>query len=108
MEVASNKNDSKKAVAIYSLFGIGICFLLGILAAVTPGEAGESIYSFSRMVFAFTPVLAVIITRAMLRDQTSWNFHINVWRSMKTRLLCAFLPGILHIFIPSSFARLFC
>lgn len=95
MEGACNKNNSKKAVVIYSLVAIGICFLLGILAAVVPGEAGESIYGFSRIVFAFIPVLAVILTRAILKDKSSWNFDIKVWRNKKILLLCAFLPGAL-------------
>ena len=95
MEVTSTKRDSKKAVIIYSLFALAVCFLLGILSAVIPGAAGESIYSFSRIVFAFIPVIAVLFTRAVIKDKSSWNFNIKVWRDKKTLLLCAFLPGVI-------------
>ena len=97
MSVNTDKDKNKQAVIIYLSFNLGICFLLGILSAVIPGQTGETIYAFSRVVFAFIPVLSVIFTRAILKERSSWNFEIKVWRDLKTLVLCAFLPGIIII-----------
>ena len=91
--INSRFDKSKNAVFVYLLFTIGTCFLIGIFAALIPGEAGNSIYRFLATVFTVIPVLAALFTRLILKDRSSLNLSIRVWRNKKALLLCAFLPG---------------
>ncbi len=77
------KIESKKAVGIYLLLTLGVCFLFGILAFILPGEIGNGVFEFFRIIFTPIPVLAAISTRLILKDKSSWNLDVHVWRKPK-------------------------
>jgi uncharacterized protein len=98
MEKVSNQLNSIKAVIIYLILTLGTCFLFGFFALVMPNKAGYSIFNFFSKIFTLIPVLAALCTRLILKDKSSWNIDIRVWRNKKALLLSAFLPGLAVLF----------
>ena len=87
--------NPQKSVFLYLLFTLGIYFLLGLLGRIIPGDLGETISQFLRVIFAFIPVVSILLVRMITKDKSSWYFDIKVWKDMRTLLLTGFIPGVI-------------
>ena len=93
MEISKLQHQSKMAVKIYLLLTLGVCFLFGILAFILPDETGDLVFDLLAKAFTPIPVLTMLLTRKIIKDKSSWNLDIRVWRNTKALLLSALLPG---------------
>ena len=81
-----------KAGAIYLTIVLGVCYLLGILEALT--DSGK-FYQILGIGFTFIPVIAAVITRRIADERAKYHLSLRVWKNMKYWLLSALVPGIL-------------
>ena len=81
-----------KAGAIYLAIVLGVCYLLGILEALT--DSGK-FYQILGIGFTFIPVIAAVITRRITGERAKYHLSLRVWKDMKYWLLSALMPGIL-------------
>jgi membrane protease YdiL (CAAX protease family) len=93
VKINNQQEQSKKAVKVYLSLTLGVCFLFGVLAFILPGETGDSVFDLLAKIFTPIPVLATLLTRKIIKDKSSWNLDIRVWRNTKALLLSTFLPG---------------
>jgi len=94
METGNSKHEAKRRSIIYLLLTVGVCLIVGIIAIITPDEIGLAIFSILQKGFTAVAVLAVVITRFITKDKTSWNLSLKVWKDKKMLLFAAFLPGL--------------
>jgi uncharacterized protein len=83
-----------KASAIYLAIVLGVCYLLGILEAVT--GSGE-FYQILGIGFTFIPVIAALITKRITGEKAKYHLSLRVWKNMRYWLLSALVPGILIV-----------
>ena len=81
-----------KASAIYLAIVLGVCYLLGILEALT--DSGK-FYQILGIGFTFIPVFAALITKRITGEKAKYHLSLRVWRNMRYWLLSALVPGIL-------------
>ena len=81
-----------KASAIYLAIVLGVCYLLGILEAVT--GSGE-FYQILGIGFTFIPVIAALITKRITGEKAKYRLFLRVWKNMGYWLMFALMPGIL-------------
>ena len=81
-----------KASAIYLAIVLGVCYLLGILEAVT---GSGKFYQILGIGFTFIPVIAALITKRITGEKAKYHLSLRVWKNMKYWLLSALVPGIL-------------
>lgn len=94
METENNKQEAKKRSIIYLLLTVGICLLVGLIASLASDETGELIFSSLQKIFTAIAVLAVVITRLVTKDKSSWNLSLKVWKNGKVLIFSAVLPGL--------------
>ena len=110
MENASYQRESKKRAAIYLLFVLGMCFVLGVFAFVSKDKENGAAFSLLQKGFTAFPILAALFTRLLTKDKSSWNIDLRVWKNRKMLMLSALLPGaavlmgagIYYIFFPNE------
>ena len=71
---------------------MGVCYLLGILEAVT--DSGE-FYQILGISFTFIPVIAALIAKRITGVKAKYHLSLRVWKNMRYWLLSALVPGIL-------------
>ena len=81
-----------KVSAIYLAIVLGVCYLLGILEAVT---GSGKFYQILGIGFTFIPVIAALITKRITGEKAKYHLSLRVWKNMKYWLLSALVPGIL-------------
>ena len=81
-----------KASAIYLAIVLGVCYLLGILEALT---GSGKFYQILGIGFTFIPVIAALITKRITGERAKYHLSLRVWKNMKYWLLSALVPGIL-------------
>ena len=81
-----------KASAIYLAVVLGVCYLLGILEALT---GSGKFYQILGIGFTFIPVIAALITKRIMGERAKYHLSLRVWKNMKYWLLSALMPGIL-------------
>ena len=81
-----------KASAIYLAIVLGVCYLLGILEAVT---GSGKFYQILGIGFTFIPVIAALITKRITGEKAKYHLSLRVWKNMRYWLLSALVPGIL-------------
>ena len=89
---AMGEKTESRAVRVYLLIVLGVCYLLGLLELVT--ESGK-FYEVLAVGFTFIPVTAAFITRRITGERPRYRLSLRVWKNMKYWLLSAFLPGVL-------------
>ena len=94
METTREKQDAKKRSIIYLALTVGLCLLVGIIAVVAPDEIGSTVFGFLQKGFTAIAVLAVVVTRLLTKDKSSWNLSLKVWKNGKLLLFSALLPGL--------------
>ena len=83
---------SGRASRVYLLLVFGVCYILGILEAIT---GSGKFYQILGIGFTFIPVIAAFITRRVTGERAKFHLSLRVWKNAKYWLLSAFLPGIL-------------
>jgi uncharacterized protein len=81
-----------KASAIYLAIVLGVCYLLGILEAVTGSGEFCQILGIG---FTFIPVIVALVTKRITGENTKYHLSLRVWKDMRYWLLSALVPGIL-------------
>ena len=81
-----------KSSAIYLAIVLGVCYLLGILEALT---GSGKFYQILGIGFTFIPVIAALITKRITGEGAKYHLSLRVWKNMKYWLLSALMPGIL-------------
>ena len=84
--------QKNKASAIYLAIVLGVCYLLGILEALT--DSGK-FYQILGIGFTFIPVIAAVITKRITGEKAKYHLSLRVWKNMRYWLLSALVPGIL-------------
>lgn len=93
MHTIKNRKDAKVRAILYLALTVGLCVLVGIIAILVPNDIGILIYSTLQKLFTAIAVLAVLITRSLTKDKSSWNLSLKVWKNRKILLFSALLPG---------------
>lgn len=88
------KQEAKKRSIIYLALTVGLCLLVGIIASVAPDETGTAVFGALQKGFTAIAVLAVVVTRLLTKDKSSWNLSLKVWKNGKMLLFSALLPGL--------------
>jgi uncharacterized protein len=83
---------ANRAIFVYLLLVLGVCYLLGLLEIIT--STGK-FYQILGISFTFIPVIAAFITKKITGERAKFHLSLKVWKNMKYWLLSAFLPGIL-------------
>ena len=83
---------ANRAIFVYLLLVLGVCYLLGLLEIIT--STGK-FYQILGISFTFIPVIAAFITKKITGERAKFHLSLRVWKNMKYWLLSAFLPGIL-------------
>ena len=86
------KTKTNKAISIYLVLVLGVCYLAGVLEAVT---GSGKFYQFLGIGFTFIPVIAAMITKRITGERAKYRLSLRVWKDMKYWLLSALLPGVL-------------
>ena len=86
------KTKTNKAISIYLALVLGVCYLAGVLEAVT---GSGKFYQFLGIAFTFVPVIAAMITKRITGERAKYRLSLRVWKDMKYWLLSALLPGVL-------------
>ena len=81
-----------RAIFVYLLLVLGVCYLLGVLEALT-GEG--RFYRILGIGFTFIPVIAAFITKRITGERAKYHLSLRVWKNMKCWLLSALLPGVM-------------
>jgi cytochrome bd-type quinol oxidase subunit 2 len=74
METGESRKDAQKRSAIYLLLTVGLYFLVGIIAILSPEETTARIFSVFQKVFTVIALLAVVVTRALTKDKSRRSF----------------------------------
>ena len=83
---------ANRAIFVYLLLVLGVCYLLGLMEIIT--STGK-FYQILGISFTFIPVIAAFITRKITGERAKFHLSLKVWKNMKCWFLSAFLPGIL-------------
>lgn len=86
------KKTKSKAIPVYLLIVLGVCYLLGLLEIIT---GNGKFYQFLGIAFTFIPVIAAFITRRITGERAKFHLSLCVWKNMKYWLISALLPGVL-------------
>lgn len=86
------KTKTDKTILTYLLLALGVCYLLGLLEALT---GTGKFYQALGIGFTFIPVIAAVITKRITGERARYHLSLKVWKNMKFWLLSAFLPGVL-------------
>ncbi len=86
------KTKTNKAVIVYLVLVLGVCYLLGALEGIT--DSGK-FYKILGIGFTFIPVISAVITRRITGERAKYHLSLRVWKNMKHWLLSAILPGVL-------------
>jgi len=97
---------SKKRAIIYLSIVLGVCFFLGLLCFFLLETNGASVFIILQKGFTTFPVLAVLFTRILTKDRSSWNIDLCIWKNKKMLFFSAFLPGA-AILIGAAFYYIF-
>ena len=105
-------SPTSKASRIYLLIVFGVCYLLGLLEAVT---GTGKFYQILGIGFTFVPVIAAIMTKRITGERAKYRLSLRVWKNMRGWLLSAFLPGILiaigaavyYLIFPEQYSGIF-
>ena len=76
---ASSPTPSK-AIPVYLAIVLGVCYLLGLLGAIT--GSGE-FYQILGIGFTFIPVIAAFITMRITRERAKFRLSLRVWRNAR-------------------------
>lgn len=83
---------ANRAIFVYLLLVLGVCYLLGLMEIIT--NTGK-FYQIMGISFTFIPVIAALITKRITGERAKFPLSLKVWKNMKYWFLSAFLPGIL-------------
>ena len=83
---------ANRAIFVYLLLVLGVCYLLGLMEIIT--NTGK-FYQILGISFTFIPVIAALITKRITGERAKFPLSLKVWKNMKCWFLSAFLPGIL-------------
>ena len=83
---------ANRAIFVYLLLVLGVCYLLGLMEIIT--STGK-FYQILGISFTFIPVIAALITKRITGERAKFPLSLKVWKNMKCWFLSAFLPGIL-------------
>ena len=105
-------SPTSKAPRIYLLIVFGVCYLLGLLEAVT---GTGKFYRILGISFTFVPVIAAMVTKRITGERAKYRLSLRVWKNMRGWLLSAFLPGILiaigaavyYLIFPKQYSGIF-
>ena len=86
------KTKTNKAISIYLVLVLGVCYLAGALEAVS---GSGKFYQVLGIGFTFIPVIAAMITKRITGERAGYRLSLRVWKDMKYWLLSALLPGVL-------------
>lgn len=86
------KTKTDKTILTYLLLVLGVCYLLGLLEALT--DTGK-FYQVLGIGFTFIPVIAAVITKRITGEKARYHLSLKVWKNMKFWLLSALVPGVL-------------
>ena len=89
-----DKTSKSKAIPVYLLIVLGVCYLFGILEGIT---GSGKFYQFLGIAFTFIPVIAAFITRRITGERAKFHLSLRVWKNMKCWLISAILPGVLIV-----------
>ena len=85
-------NAESRAVKVYLLLVLGVCYLLGLLELL----AGSGrFYEALVIAFTFIPVIAAFITKRITGVMAEYHLSLRVWKNWRCWLLSALLPGVL-------------
>ena len=91
-EYESMKTKTDKTILTYLLLVLGVCYLLGLLEALT---GTGKFYQVLGIGFTFIPVIAAVITKRITGERAKYHLSLKVWKNMKFWLLSALVPGVL-------------
>ena len=94
MKDIKNKQAAFKRASIYLILTTGVCLLVGGIAIVAPKKAGAELFLVLQKIFTAIPVLAVVVTRFITKDTSSWNLNLKVWKQGRMLLFSALVPGL--------------
>ncbi len=86
------KTKTDKTILTYLLLVLGVCYLLGLLEALT---GTGKFYQALGIGFTFIPVIAAVITKRITGERAKYHLSLKVWKNMKFWLLSALVPGVL-------------
>lgn len=86
------KTKTDKTILTYLLLVLGVCYLLGVLEALT---GTGKFYQALGIGFTFIPVIAAVITKRITGERARYHLSLKVWKNMKFWLLSALVPGVL-------------
>ena len=86
------KTKTDKTILTYLLLVLGVCYLLGLLEALT---GTGKFYQVLGIGFTFIPVIAAVITKRITGERARYRLSLKVWKNMKFWLLSALVPGVL-------------
>ncbi len=85
---------SEKRIVMYLGILYGILLFGWLLAVLLPEPYNQTAYLALWGSFSVLPVLATFITRAFTKDKSPWYLKPHFYKSWKTYLFAAFLPGV--------------
>lgn len=91
--------EDQKQMKLYLIFVLGICWALGITAAILPEGSRGAVYQILQKGFTLFPVAAAVLTRRITKDRTEWRISVRGWKQPKLWAFCAFAPGILMMLV---------
>ena len=111
-KIANRANGANRAISVYLLLVLGVCYLLGLLEIIT--NTGR-FYQILGVSFTFIPVIAAIITRRITDERAKFHLSLRVWKNIRYWVLSAFLPGILiaagtavyYLIFPEQYSGIF-
>ena len=86
------KTKTDKTILTYLLLALGVCYLLGLLEALT---GTGKFYQALGIGFTFIPVIAAVITKRITGERARYHLSLKVWKNMKSWLLSALVLGVL-------------
>ena len=88
----ASRPTPSKAIPVYLAIVLGVCYLLGLLEAIT--GSGE-FYQILGIGFTFIPVIAAFITMRVTHERAKFRLSLRVWRNARWWALTALMPGVL-------------
>lgn len=84
-----------KRIIIYLGIVFAVYYTAWLIAVVSTEQIGQIVYEWLSfpVVFMGTPVVAVILTKKITKDDSPWRLDLKVWQNRKTLLFSALLPS---------------
>ena len=86
--------QSAKRRVLYFVCLFGAIFGLWLAAIFTRGRQSPA-FEALRQGFSVLPFFAMLATRLLTRDHSSWHFSLRVWTRPALWAFCAIIPGVL-------------